>query len=170
MTIIRQRLPDVVFDHVCIAKLRDGDTHGTGNVEHAADLANKAIVVPASTLVDKTDPQGCPVTWCPAGKNLALTGCAAKIAGAGMDKGCHDIGLLKKLAEERARHYIAERRRKNRGWSDKPAAQEQAFRANPRLARGKKGRQLTTFLAGRVFTFRRRSRKPGLLKWLLAAV
>jgi hypothetical protein len=43
---------------------------------------------------------------------------------------------------EAVRTNIPERRQKGRCWTDKPVAQEKAFRAGRRRVRGKKGRQL----------------------------
>ena len=59
-----------------------------------------------------------------------------------MDKGYHDNGLLAGLARRGVRTYIPERRQKGRAWTDKPPEQEEAYRANRRRVRGKKGRRL----------------------------
>ena len=47
------------------------------------------------------------------------------------------------------RTYIPERKQKNRRWTDKPAAHEEAFRANRRRACGKRGRQLNRWRSKR---------------------
>ena len=47
------------------------------------------------------------------------------------------------------RTYIPERKQKNRRWTDKPAAHEEAFRANRRRVRGKRGRQLNRWRSER---------------------
>ena len=59
-----------------------------------------------------------------------------------MDKGYHDNALLAGLAQRGVRTYIPERRQKGRCWTDKPIEQEEAYRANRRRVRGKKGRRL----------------------------
>src|SRR5271163_4582413 len=54
-----------------------------------------------------------------------------------------------RLAEQGVRTYIPERRQKSRCWTDKPVAQEKAFRANRQRVRGKKGRQLNRWRSER---------------------
>jgi hypothetical protein len=78
-----------------------------------------------------------------------LAGSAAVIEEAVMDQGYHDNRLLTDLREQGVRTYIPERRQKSRRWTDKPAGYEQAFRANRRRVRGKKGRQLNRWRSER---------------------
>jgi hypothetical protein len=94
------------------------------------------------TFADKSDPQSGPVTLSLAEANLVLAGSATEIEETVMDKGYHDNGLLAGLARRGVRTYIPERRQKSRSWTDKPMEQEEAFRANRRRVRGKKGRRL----------------------------
>ena len=132
-----------------IAKMKDGRTHLAYKAEHAVDLASEAIVATTVTFADKSDPQSGPVTLSLAEANLVLAGRVTKIAEAVMDKGYHDNGLLAGLAEKGVRTYIPERRLKTRHWTDKPVAQEQAFRANRQRVRGKKGRRLNRWRSER---------------------
>jgi transposase len=132
-----------------IAKMKDGRTHLAYKAEHAVDLASEAIVATTVTFADKSDPQSGPVTLSLAEANLVLAGSETKIAEAVMDKGYHDNGLLADLALRGVRTYIPERRQKTRHWTDKPVAQEQAFRANRQRVRGKKGRRLNRWRSER---------------------
>src|SRR5271155_569872 len=132
-----------------IAKMKDGRTHLAYKAEHAVDLVSEAIVATTVTFADKSDPQSGPVTLSLAEANLVLAGSETKIAEAGMDKGYHDNSLLADLAGRGVRTYIPERRQKTRRWTDKPVAQEQAFRANRQRVRGKKGRRLNRWRSER---------------------
>jgi transposase len=132
-----------------IAKMKDGRTHLAYKAEHAVDLASEAIVATTVTFADQSDPQSGPVTLSLAEANLVLAGHETKMAEAVMDKGYHDNNLLTDLAVRGVRTYIPERRQKTRRWTDKPAAQEQAFRANRQRVRGKKGRRLNRWRSER---------------------
>ena len=132
-----------------IAKMKDGRTHLAYKAEHAVDLASEAIVATTVTFADKSDPQSGPVTLSLAEANLVLAGSETKIAEAVMDKGYHDNSLLADLAGRGVRTYIPERRQKTRRWTDKPVAQEQAFRANRQRVRGQKGRRLNRWRSER---------------------
>jgi transposase len=132
-----------------IAKMKDGRTHLAYKAEHAVDLESEAIVAATVTFADKSDPRSGPVTLSLAEANLVLAGSAAKIAETVMDKGYHDNGLLAELAERGVRTYIPERRQKIRRWTEKPEAQEAAFRANRRRVRGDKGRRLNRWRSER---------------------
>ena len=125
-----------------IAKMKDGRTHLAYKAEHAVDLASEAIVATTVAFADKSDPQSGPVTLSLAQANLVLAGSAVEIEETVMDKGYHDNALLAGLAQRGVRTYIPERRQKTRHWTDKPLEQEEAFRANRRRVRGKKGRRL----------------------------
>ena len=132
-----------------IAKMKDGRTHLAYKAEHAVDLVSEAIVATTVTFADKSDPQSAPVTLSLAEANLALAGSETEIEEAVMDKGYHDNRLLARLTKKGLRTYIPERRQKSRCWTDKPAAYEQAFRANRRRVRGNKGRQLNRWRSER---------------------
>src|ERR1035441_5633786 len=125
-----------------IAKMKDGRTHLAYKAEHVVNLESEAIVATTVTFADQSDPQSGPVTLSLAEANLVLAGSATEIEETVMDKGYHDNALLAGLAQRGLRTYIPERRQKGRCWTDKPVAQEKAFRANRRRVRGKKGRRL----------------------------
>jgi transposase len=132
-----------------IAKMKDGRTHLAYKAEHAVDLESEAIVATTVTFADRSDPQSGPVTLNLAEANLVLAGSATEIEETVMDKGYHDNGLLAGLAQRGVRTYIPERRQKTRRWTDKPLEQEEAFRANRRRVRGKKGRRLNRWRSER---------------------
>lgn len=132
-----------------IAKMKDGRTHLAYKAEHAVDLESEAIVAATVTFADKSDPRSAPVTLSLAEANLVLAGSATQITETVMDKGYHDNGLLAALAKRGVRTYIPERRQKVRRWTDKPAAQEAAFRANRQRVRGAKGRRLNRWRSER---------------------
>jgi transposase len=132
-----------------IAKMKDGRTHLAYKAEHAVDLESEAIVATTVTFADKSDPQSGPVTLSLAEANLVLAGGTTEIEETVMDKGYHDNGLLADLAQRGVRTYIPERRQKTRRWTDKPVEQEEAFRANRRRVRGKKGKRLNRWRSER---------------------
>ncbi|HEX3587676.1 MAG TPA: transposase [Candidatus Angelobacter sp.] len=132
-----------------ITRMKDGRTHLAYKAEHAVDLESEAIVATTVTFADKADPQSGPVTLSLAEANLVLAGSATKIEETVMDKGYHDNGLLAGLARRSVPTYIPERRQKTRRWTDKPVAQEEAFGANRRRVRGKKGRRLNRWRSER---------------------
>ena len=132
-----------------IAKMKDGRTHLAYKAEHAVDVVSDAIVATTVTFADKSDPQSALVTLSLAEANLVLAGSETQIQEAVMDKGYHDTALLARLAQRGVRTYIPERRQKNRCWTNKPVEQEQAFRANRRRVRGKKGRRLNRWRSER---------------------
>jgi transposase len=132
-----------------ITKMKDGRTHLAYKAEHAVDLESEAIVATTVTFADRSDPQSGPVTLSLAEANLVLAGSTTEIEEMVMDKGYHDNGLLAGMARRGVRTYIPERRQKTRNWTDKPVEQEQAFRANRRRVRGKKGRRLNRWRSER---------------------
>jgi transposase len=132
-----------------ITKMKDGRTHLAYKAEHAVDLESEAIVAATVTFADKSDPQSGPVTLSLAEANRVLAGSATEIEEAVMDKGYHDNGLLAGLAQRGVRTYIPERRQEGRCWTDKPVEQEEAYRANRRRVRGKKGRRLNRWRSER---------------------
>jgi len=132
-----------------IAKMKDGRTHLAYKAEHAVELESEAIVATTVTFADKSDPQSGPVTLSLAEANLVLAGSATEIEEAVMDKGYHDNALLAGLAQRGVRTYIPERRQKGRCWTDKPIKQQEAYRANRRRVRGKKGRRLNRWRSER---------------------
>jgi transposase len=132
-----------------IAKMKDGRTHLAYKAEHAVELASEAIVATTVTFADRSDPQSGPVTLSLAEANLVLAGRETKIAEAVMDKGYYDNRLLADMAVRGVRTYVPERRQKTRRWTNKPAAQQRAFRANRQRVRGKKGRRLNRWRSER---------------------
>ena len=132
-----------------IAKMKDGRTHLAYKAEHAVDVVSEAIVASIVTFADKSDPQSAPITLDLAAANLVLAGSSTVLEEAVMDKGYHDNQLLADFTDKGVRTYIPERRQKSRCWTNKPAAYEQAFRANRRRVRTNKGRQLNRWRSER---------------------
>lgn len=125
-----------------ITQMKDGRTHLAYKAEHAVDLESEAIVAATVQAADRGDAQSAPITLRLAEANVVLAGGATPVAEMVADKGYHDNGLLAECAARGLRTYIPERRQKARRWTDKPAEQEAAFRANRRRVRGERGRRL----------------------------
>jgi transposase len=132
-----------------ITKMKDGRTHLAYKAEHAVDLETEAIVAATVMHADRGDAETGPITLSLAQANVVLAGCATEVAEAVMDKGYHDNGLLADCARREVRTYIPERDQKTRRWTDKPEAQEAAFRANRRRVRGERGRRLSRWRSER---------------------
>ncbi len=132
-----------------ITKLKDGRTHLAYKAEHAVLLESEAIVAATVTFADQSDPESAPATVSLAAANLVLAGSETKIEEAVLDKAYHDNRLLAELAAQGVRTYIPERWQKRRVWTDKPPAQEAAYRANRRRVRGRKGRRLNRWRSER---------------------
>jgi transposase len=132
-----------------ITKMKDGRTHLAYKAEHTVDLETEAIVATLVTFADKSDPQSAPLSLTVAQANLVLAGTGKQASQAVMDKGYHDNAFLSWCVDEGIRTYIPERKQKSRTWTDKPARQQAAFRANRRRVRGRKGRRLSRWRSER---------------------
>ena len=132
-----------------ITKMKDGRTHLAYKAEHAVDLESEAIVAATVMHADRGDAQTGPITLSLAEANVVLAGTGVEVREVVMDKGYHDNGLLADCAQREVRTYIPEREQKTRRWTDKPAEQEAAFRANRRRVRGDKGRRLNRWRSER---------------------
>jgi transposase len=132
-----------------ITKMKDGRTHLAYKAEHAVDLESEAIVATVVTYADRSDPESAPLTTSLAEANLVLAGRATGVQEAVMDKGYHDNALLVWYAQRGVRTYIPERRHKGRCWTNKPAAQQIAFRANRQRVQAAKGRRLNRWRSER---------------------
>lgn len=133
-----------------IAKMKDGRTHLAYKAEHAVDLETEAIVAVQVAHADQGDGATGARTVEAAQANLEAADIPAEVREVVADKGYHNNRFLEWCAEENRRSYIPERRQKKRRWTDKPKAQEQAFRANRRRVRGKRGKQLNRWRSERV--------------------
>jgi transposase len=132
-----------------ITKMKDGRTHLAYKAEHAVDLETEAIVATTVLHADRGDAETGPITLTLAEANVVLAGCAQEVTEAVMDKGYHDNRLLADCSGRGIRTYIPEREQKTRRWTDKPAAQKVAFRANRRRVRGERGRRLSRWRSER---------------------
>lgn len=132
-----------------IAKMKDGRTHLAYKAEHAVDLESQAIVAAQVTHADRGDASTGPETLVLAQANLVAAGSQAAVEELVADKGYHENRLLAQCADWEVRTYIPERKQKSRCWTDKPEEFEQAFRANRRRVRGRKGRRLNRWRSER---------------------
>jgi transposase len=120
-----------------IAKMKDGRTHLAYKAEHAVDLDTDIVVAASIYRADHSDYDSAANTLDDANEHLAAVDEDLAIEEAVMDKGYHAVDTLVACAKREVRTYIPERRASlRRKWKDKPAASEQAFRANRRRIRG----------------------------------
>jgi transposase len=127
-----------------VAKMKDGRTHLAYKAEHAVDLETEAIVVAHVTHADRGDTATGPETVILAQAALLQSGSEAEIKDVVEDKGYHQNEHLAWCAGWGLRSYLAEpKQKKGRVWTDKPAQQEQAYRANRRRMRGQRGKKLS---------------------------
>lgn len=126
-----------------ILKMKDGRTHLAYKAEHALDLESGLLLAATIHAGDAADGETLPQTLIAAQTYLVQAGSAAEIRDVPADKGYHKNETLAQCAEWGLRTYIAEKKEKHeRTWTDKPAEQERAFRANRRRVRGRRGRLL----------------------------
>ncbi len=133
-----------------IAKMKDGRTRLADTAEHAVDLETQAIVSAHLTHADRGDTQSGPESLGLAQASLGAAGSPQEITQAVADNGYRDHELLARGADWGVRAYIPERNQKKRRWTDKPAEDEKAFRANRRRVRGANGKRLNRWRSERV--------------------
>ena len=127
-----------------IAKMKDGRTHLAYKAEHAVDLETEAIVVAHLTHADRGDTATGPETVILAQAVLVQSGSQAEVKEVVEDKGYHQNEHLAWCAVWNLRSYIAEPKQNHgRIWTDKPAEQEKAYRANRRRMRGERAKKLS---------------------------
>lgn len=126
-----------------IAKMKDGRTHLAYKAEHAVDLETEAIVTAHVTHADRGDTATGPETVILAQATLVQSGSEAEIKEIVEDKGYHQNEHLAWCAGWGLRSYIAEPKHHGRTWTDKPAEQEKAYRANRRRMKSQRGKKLS---------------------------
>lgn len=125
-----------------IVKMKDGRTHLGYKAEHVVDLESEFVLAATVHHGDAADGDTLVPSLVAAQTNLVRAGCEAEIENVAADKGYHKNETLAELERHGVRSYIPERKQKSRVWTDKPAEQEAAFRANRRRVRGNHGRAL----------------------------
>ena len=128
-----------------IMKMKDGRTHFGYKAEHAIDVESDLIVAAEIYAGDTADGDSILVTTEAAQENLTAAGSEEPVTDVLGDKGCHKIETLAILREVHGvRTYIPERADHIRhNWRDRPPGDREAFYANRRRVRGKRGRRLS---------------------------
>jgi len=143
-----------------IAKMKDGTTHLAYKAEHVVDLQTELIVAAPVYPADQPDSAtllesvvAAQVNLLEAESGLSLAELAAQpaeavaelttIDEAVADKGYHKAETLADCEAVGVRTYIPEKRRsQDRVWTDKPPAQERAYRNNRRRVGGSRSKRL----------------------------
>lgn len=125
-----------------ITKMKDGTTGLAYKAEHAVDLDTQAIVAATVAPGDTGDTATIGVTVLEAQNHMEAAGIAAVTTAAVADKGYHGAESVARLQDWGIRTYVAEPLAGRRRWTDKPAAQQRAFRDNRRRIRGERGKAL----------------------------
>lgn len=125
-----------------IAKMKDGSTHMAYKAEHVVDLESNLVLTAEIYHADQADSATMEQSLATAQLNLLRAGSEQEIEEAAADKGYHKVELLATCAAAGVRTYIPERISKRRVWTNKPAEQERAFRANRRRVRGARSKRL----------------------------
>lgn len=125
-----------------IAKMKDGRTHLAYKAEHVVDLESEIVLAAVVYHADEGDADTLLPSLIAAQTNLVKAGSDATIEDVPADKGYHKNETLAELSRHGVRSYLPERKQKSRRWTDKPAEQEAAFRANRRRVKGERGKRL----------------------------
>ena len=126
-----------------IAKMKDGTTHLAYKAEHVVDLQSDLVLAAEVYPADQTDGNTVAASVLAAELNLARADSAAEIEEVAADKGYHRLDVLADFAAADYRTYIPEPElAHDHVWTDKPAGQEKAYRANRRRTRGGRGKRL----------------------------
>jgi transposase len=134
-----------------ITKLKDGRTRLAYKAEHVIDLETEAIVSATIYPADLRDGSTIFESLSESQENVARAGLDAFAEEAIADKGYHKAEALAECTEWGIRTYIPERRdHPIRRWTDKPKGWREAFHANRRRIRGRRGRALQRLRAERV--------------------
>jgi transposase len=134
-----------------ITKLKDGRTRLAYKAEHVIDLETEAIVSATIYPADLRDGSTIFESLSESQQNVARAGLDAFAEEAIADEGYHKAEALAECTEWGIRTYIPERRdHQTRRWTDKPKGWREAFHANRRRIRGRRGRALQRLRAERV--------------------
>ena len=129
-----------------IAKLKDGRTHLAYKAEHAVDADSGLIVSAGIEHADggeAADGETIKSRVVEAAAAQVLIGHEQSVEETVGDNGYHKTSTLHWLEGWEVRGYLAEKReRKRRKWADKPKGHQEAFYANRRRVKGKRGQAL----------------------------
>ncbi|MCA9412731.1 MAG: transposase [Candidatus Omnitrophica bacterium] len=124
-------------------KKSGGRTHLAYRAEHTVDLETDLVLSAEVHRADRGDPDTLVQAIVGAQMNLMSSGGEAVIRDAAADKGYHSADNLEILDRHSVRTYIPEKKlRGRRKWKDKPVEQQQAYNANRRRMKGKRGKAL----------------------------
>jgi len=134
-----------------ITKLKDGRTRLAYKAEHVIDLESEVIVSATIYPADLRDGSTMFDSVSESQQNVARAGLEAFAEEAIADKGYHKAEALAECSEWGIRTYIPERQdHETRRWTDKPKGWREAFHANRRRIRGRRGRALQRLRAERL--------------------
>jgi transposase len=126
-----------------IAKMKDGRTHLAYKAEHTVDLETDLVLSAEVHRADRGDPETLLEAVIGAQLNMMLSQSEAVIQDAAADKGYHSTENVAVLEGLSVRAYIPEKQlRGRRQWKDQPVEYQQAYYANRRRVKGKRGRRL----------------------------
>ena len=126
-----------------IAKMKDGTTHLAYKAEHVVDLQSDLVLAAEIYPADQSDANTVATSVLTAELNLARADSDAVIEEVAADKGYHRLDVLADFAAADYRTYIPEPDQVHEHvWTDKPAEQQKAYRANRRRTRGKRSKRL----------------------------
>jgi transposase len=126
-----------------IARMKDGTTHLAYKAEDVVDLDTNLVLAAEIYPANETDSATLEKSILSAEVNLIRAESEAEIEEVTADKGYHKIETLADFAEAEYRTYIPEPEQKHdHTWTDKPAEQEAAYRANRRRTQGARGKRL----------------------------
>ena len=125
-----------------IAKMKDGRTHLAYKAEHTVDLESEFLLDARVYHADDSDGDTLLMSVNEARINLERAGLETTIDEAVADKGYHKNETLAACVACDLRTYIPEQKREKRVWTDKPAEEESAYRANRRRVKSRRSKQL----------------------------
>jgi transposase len=126
-----------------IAKMKDGTTHLAYKAEHVVDLDSDLLLSATITPANHSDAETLCDSLSQAQLNMQAAGSTVEIKEAVADKGYHKASTLELADALGWRTYIPEPKHPHRSrWTDKPAKQKAAVKANRRRVRGKRSKKL----------------------------
>jgi transposase len=126
-----------------IIKMKDGRTHLAHKAEHAVDLESGLLLAATIHHGDRSDGESLQDTLIGAQTNLIWAGSEVEIKNVPVDNGYHANAALAQCQAWGLRTYAAEKNEPHRRkWTDKPEEFKQAYHANRRRVRGRRGKRL----------------------------
>jgi len=123
--------------------MKDGRTHLAYKAEHTVDLESDLVLEAKVHEANRGDADTLVESIVGAQLNLMCSGSEAVIRDATADKAYHSAENLEILDRHSVRTYIPEKKlRGRRKWKSKPVEQQQAYYANRKRMKGKRGKAL----------------------------